>query len=43
MLVALLKPVLYLVFYLAVVYWIMRGLWAIIPDGKVKEFLFRRR
>jgi hypothetical protein len=39
----LLKPFLYLFFYLAVVYWLMRLAWKLIPDGKVKRFLFRRR
>ena len=42
LLIAVLKPVLYLVFYICVIYWIMRWLWKVIPDGKVKRFLFRR-
>ena len=39
----LLKPFLYLFLFAGVVYWIMKLLWKIIPDGRVKEFLFKRR
>lgn len=42
-LVALLRPLLYLVFYALVIHWVMRFLWRVIPNGKVKTFLFKRR
>ena len=42
-LVVLLRPILYIVFYVLVIYWLMKLLWRIIPDGKVKTFLFKRR
>jgi len=42
-LAALLKPLLYLVLYACVVYWIQLALWKLLPDGKVKTFLFKRR
>lgn len=42
-LVALLKPLLYLVFYVCCVYWLLLLAWKLIPDGKIKTFLFKRR
>ena len=42
-LVVVLRPFLYIAFYLCVVYWLVRLAWKLIPPGKVKEFLFRRR
>ena len=43
LLVALLRPLLYLLLFAGVVFWIMKFLWWLIPDGKVKTFLFKRR
>jgi len=42
-LVVLLRPFLYLLLFAGVVYWVMKFLWWLIPDGKVKTFLFKRR
>lgn len=42
-LIALLKPILYIALYVFVIHWILKFFWKIIPDGKLKEFLFRRR
>ena len=39
----LLRPLLYLILWVVVIYWLLRLFWAIIPDGKVKTFLFKRR
>jgi hypothetical protein len=38
-----LRPFLYLAFYITVVYWIMRLIWKLMPDGKLKQILFKRR
>jgi hypothetical protein len=40
---AFLRPVLYLILWVCVIYWVKLFLWKIIPNGKVKEFLFKRR
>jgi len=37
------RPFLYLLLYALVVYWILKLLWRVIPDGKIKRFLFKRR
>lgn len=42
-LVVLLKPFIYIALYVLVIFWIMKWLYRIIPDGKVKTFLFKRR
>ena len=42
-LLVLLRPLVYLALFAGVVYWVMKLLWKIIPDGKVKTFLFKRR
>jgi hypothetical protein len=42
-LVALLRPFLYIALYVFVIFWVMKWLWRVIPDGKVKTFLFKRR
>lgn len=42
-LAVLLRPFLYLILYALVIYWVLRFLWRVIPDGKVKTFLFKRR
>lgn len=42
-LVAVARPLLYLFIYSVAVYWIAKLLWKIIPDGKVKRFLWKRR
>ena len=39
----LLRPFAYLLLFVCVVYWVMKFLWKIIPDGPVKTFLFKRR
>lgn len=39
----LLRPFIFLVLWVGVVYWIARLLFLLIPDGKVKTFLFKRR
>ena len=39
----LLKPVIYIALYLFIVAPIMAIFWLIIPNGKVKTFLFRER
>ncbi len=41
--IALARPLLYLVLYVCVVYWIAKFFWWLIPDGKIKRFLFKRR
>ena len=38
-----LRPFIYIALYLGIIYWILRYLWRIIPDGKIKTFLFKRR
>lgn len=38
-----LRPILYLVLYVTVIYWLLRLAWKLIPDGKIKTFLFKRR
>ena len=42
-LLAVLRPLLFLLLWGVVVYWIAAGLYKIIPDGRIKSFLFRRR
>lgn len=42
-LVALVRPLLYLFVWCVAVYWIAKLLYKIIPDGKVKRFLWKRR
>lgn len=42
-LTTLLKPFVVLVVMVGIVYPIKKLLWHIIPDGKIKEALFRRR
>ena len=42
-LLGLLRPFIALLLYGVVVYWIARLLWRIIPNGRVKTFLFKRR
>lgn len=42
-LLGLLRPILFLVLWVCVVYWITRLVWKLIPDGKLKTFLFKRR
>lgn len=42
-LVVLLRPFLYLLLFAGVVYWVMKLVWWLLPDGKVKTFLFKRR
>lgn len=42
-LMAFLRPFLYLLLYVTVVYWIMRLVWKLMPDGKIKRALFKRR
>lgn len=37
------RPFLYVILYLCFVYWIAKGFWKIIPPGRLKNFLFRRR
>jgi hypothetical protein len=42
-LLAVLRPFLYLALYALVVFWLLKLAWKLIPDGKVKTFLFKRR
>lgn len=42
-LLVLLRPFIYLALFGLVVFWIMKFLWWLIPDGKVKTFLFKNR
>jgi len=37
------KPLLYIVLYVLVIFWILKWLFKVIPDGKIKTFLFKRR
>ncbi len=39
----LLRPLLYLLLWVCVIYWLLKLAWKLIPDGKVKTFLFKRR
>ena len=43
LLVALLKPMLYFALYVGVIYWLVKLAWSLIPDGRLKAFLFKRR
>ena len=37
------RPFLSAALYLLLVWWIARILWEVIPPGKIKSFLFKRR
>ena len=43
LLVALLRPVLYVLFWGCIVAWIARLLFLVFPAGRVRDFLWRRR
>lgn len=42
-LLAVLRPFVYVALYVLVIYWLLKLAWNLIPDGKVKTFLFKRR
>ena len=37
------RPIIAAALYLLVVWWVARILWEVIPEGRVKSFLFKRR
>jgi hypothetical protein len=37
------RPFLYLALYVLVIYWLLKLAWRLIPEGRVKTFLFKRR
>jgi hypothetical protein len=41
--IALMRPILYLVLYCLFVYWIAKAIWHLMPEGRIKSFLFKRR
>ena len=41
-LAALLRPVLYIVLYVTVIYWLLKLAAKWIPEGRIKQFLFKR-
>lgn len=39
----LIRPFLYVLLYVAIVYWVAKLIWILMPPGKIRDFLFRRR
>lgn len=38
----LLRPFLYLILWVLVIYWVSRLIWKMLPPGNVRDLLFRR-
>lgn len=39
-LMVVLRPLIYLVLFAGVIYWVMRLVWKVLPDSKFKRFIF---